>query len=136
VWAVSERFPQLVARYAARHRVPARSIEEWISPSQSLTSWFGFGRGRSNYDSWMLRLHHFLKQDEDFQIHAPRRLIAFPPGAMWALCSDGLSHAQLRGQYALEHSYFAPPECLVCPEEWPVRRLVAQNADDSARRGN
>jgi hypothetical protein len=124
VWAISERFPQLVARFAARHPVPIRSIEEWTSPAQSFFRLFGIGAGRSNYDSWMLRLHHFLKQDEVFQIHAPRRLIAFPPGAMWALFSDGVAHAQLRGQYSLEHSYFVPPECLVCPEDWPVRQLA------------
>jgi hypothetical protein len=132
VWAISERFGQLVARYAARRRIPDRSIEEWLSPSKSLVQMFGIGRGRSNYDAWMSRLHHFLKQDEAFQIHAPRRLIAFPPGAMWALFSDGLAHAQLRGQFALEHSFFVCPECLVCPEEWPVARLAAPRANDSA----
>jgi hypothetical protein len=128
VWAISERFPQLVVRYAARHHLPARSIEEWLSPSKSFIRMFGIGAGRSNYDSWMLRLHHFLKQDEAFQIHAPRRLIAFPPGAMWALFSDGLAHAQLRGRFSLEHSYFVSPKCLVCPEEWPVRQLVAHGS--------
>src|SRR5262249_33759885 len=33
VWATSERFPQLLARFAARHRVPARTRHEWTAPS-------------------------------------------------------------------------------------------------------
>ena len=33
-----------------------------------------------------------------------------------------LSHAELRGQYALEHSFFVAPESLVLPAESPLAR--------------
>src|SRR4029078_5427117 len=60
---------------------------------------------RTSYDEFMLRLHHFLKTNDDFQERAARRLLHFKPRTAWLLFSDTVSHAELRGQYALEHSY-------------------------------
>jgi hypothetical protein len=71
----------------------------------------------------MLRLHHFLKTNDEFQERAPRRMWHFKPGAAWLLFSDAVSHAELRGQYALEHSYFVPPQALALPEESPAALL-------------
>ena len=34
----------------------------------------------------------------------------FKSGTAWLLFSDTISHAELRGQYALEHSFFVPPK--------------------------
>jgi hypothetical protein len=73
----------------------------------------------------MLRLHHFLKQDEAFQAQAARRMWTFPPGSMWALFADGVAHAQLRGRYVLEHSFFVPVESLHRPAESPLALLAA-----------
>ncbi len=136
VWATSERFPELLARFVAVHRLPARSVEEWLSPSQSVLRLFtGRKTGRSLYDAFMLRLHHFLKESEPFQAQAPRKVCSFAPQSAWMLFSDGLAHAQLRGRFALEHSYFVPPDCLVQPADWPVTILTMVHGEPACRVG-
>lgn len=136
VWATSERFPQLLARFAAGHRVPTRTAAEWAAPAQPVARLFTGGRGgRSAYDAWMLRLHHFLKQDEGFQAQAARRMWTFSPGSMWVLFADGVAHAQLRGRYVLEHSYFVPVESLHRPSESPLAVLAAVGNKQSRRAG-
>jgi hypothetical protein len=74
---------------------------------------------RTEYDEFMLRLHHFLKTSDEFQECAARRLRHFKPFTAWLLFSDTISHAELRGQYALEHSFFVAPETLARPNESP-----------------
>jgi hypothetical protein len=125
VWATSERFPQLLARFAGQYRVPARTAEEWTAAAQPVIRLFTAGRiGRSAYDALMLRLHHFLKEEDQFQAHAARRVWTFPPGSVWVLFADGVAHAQLRGRFVLEHSFFVPRKCLIRPDESPLARLV------------
>lgn len=124
VWATSERFPELLRRYAARHAVPARTSAEWRATAPSVVR-FVTRRGstRSTYDAWMLRLHHFLKEDEEFQTQAARHLWTFGPWSMWLLFSDGVAHAHMRGRFSLEHSFFVPFECLTRPNEAPLAWL-------------
>ena len=93
----------------------------------------GSRRRRSQYDAWMSRLHHFLKENDTFQARAPRRLSSFPPGSLWLLFSDGVAHAQLRGRLALEHSYFVTRECLSVPSSSPLSVLL-QNAESNRPR--
>jgi hypothetical protein len=82
------------------------------------------GRPRwSAYDSFMLRFHHFLKAHEAFQERCPKRFWKFPPGSLWLAFTDTVSHAVLRGRYALEHSIFVPLNCLEIPEESPAALL-------------
>lgn len=136
VWATSEPFARLLARFAAAHRVPARTAAEWAAPAQPVVRLFTGGRaGRSAYDAWMLRLHHFLKQDEAFQAQAARRVWTFPPGSMWALFADGVAHAQLRGRYVLEQTFFVPVELMRRPAESPLALLAAAGAAVSRRAG-
>jgi hypothetical protein len=71
----------------------------------------------------MLRLHDFLKRCDAFQERAPRRLWHFAPGSAWLVMTDGVSHAELRGRFALEHSYFVAPESLRLPQESPLALL-------------
>ena len=135
VWATSERLPELLARFARQARVPARTRAEWAAPARPVVRLFaGRGPGRSAYDAWMLRLHHFLKENEGFQAQAARRLWTFPPGSMWLLFSDGLAHALLRGRFSLEHSFFVPHECLTRREDAPVSHLVQLGASIASRR--
>lgn len=124
VWAVSEAFPQLLARYVASKRIPPRTREQWIAPTRRL---FG-GSGPSAYDVFMQRLHHHLKEDDAFQGLARRRVLNFPPGSAWALFVDGLSNAQLRGRYSLEHSFFIDTSVLEVPEEAPIAVLSKRSA--------
>jgi hypothetical protein len=137
VWATSERFPQLLVRIAARHRVPTRTREEWTAPTPSVARLFTRRRGSgSAYDAWMLRLHHFLKEDEAFQALAARKMWTFPPRSMWLLFSDAVAHGMLRGRFALDHSFFVPQECLTRPADSPLAMLErAGNGSTSRRAG-
>ena len=40
----------------------------------------------------------------------------FPSGCTWMVYTDGVPHAALSGQYALEHTYIVPRAALVAPE--------------------
>jgi len=134
VWSVSERFPELLARFAAKNRIPSRTIEQWISPTQSMVQLFrGKKAKRSAYDALMLRLHDFLKESHGFQLKAARKVHTFQPGATWALFADGLAHAQLRGRFALEHSFFVDSDCLLNPEASPLALLQANSTSRSRR---
>lgn len=132
VWSVSERFPELLARLAARNRISARSIEQWTSPTQSMVRQFtGKKPNRTAYDALMVRLHDFLKENQGFQMKAVRKVHTFQPGATWALFADGLAHAQLRGRFALEHSFFVDLDCLVNPDASPLALLQANSSSQS-----
>jgi hypothetical protein len=135
VWATSERFPQLLARYAARHRVPVRTRHEWMASAHSMVRLFtGRGPVRSAYDAWMLRLHHFLKEDEGFQAQPARKMWSFPPRSMWLLFSDAVSHGLLRGRFALDHSFFVDQNSLARPGDSPLAELERHGRPIRSRR--
>ena len=73
-------------------------------------------RRRTAYDVFMLRFHDFLKANDEFQEKCRKRCWAFPPGSAWLVFTDALTHAVLRGRFALEHSYFVRPEALLWPQ--------------------
>jgi hypothetical protein len=119
VWATSDDFATLLERYGAQVGVPSSSAA-W--PSRLLRVFQPRARG-SSYDQFMLKFHHFLKANEQFQERSPKRLWHFPPAAAWLVFTDGLSYAELRGQFALEHSFFVPPRALARPELAPAAVL-------------
>jgi hypothetical protein len=135
VWITSEKFEALLARFRVRHRVPTRTAEEWLAPPNGLQRLLqGDWSGRPAYDAFMQKLQQFLRANEMFQERASKRVWHFPPGAAWVLMADGLSHAVLRGQYALEHSFFVPQDALRLPELSPLSQLVAAGQDQRLRR--
>jgi hypothetical protein len=71
----------------------------------------------------MLRFHDFLKKNNEFQQHGPKRLWTFEPGSAWLVITDTASHAALRGRFALEHSYFIAPQSFALPFESPAALL-------------
>ncbi|HEY6306547.1 MAG TPA: Kdo hydroxylase family protein [Candidatus Angelobacter sp.] len=80
-------------------------------------------RDRSRYDEFMLYLHDWLKENADFQKNSPKREVVFPPGCFWMVYTDGVPHAVMSGQFALEQTFIIPPQALVSPEAAPVRVL-------------
>lgn len=124
VWATSDSLPRLLPRYQSRvqrssagwfHQVGAHLLR-WTSPGESHTL---------ASDLFLLRLHDYLKGDLEFQQRGPRRLWRFPPGSAWLAMTDACTYAELRGQFALEHSFFIRPEVLCCPELAPARLIAA-----------
>lgn len=139
VWATSEPFGAVLARYGAAVGLPGRrngsspSRRAWLLSagaaarvgSEVLRLFVAGAPSRCAYDAFMLRLHTYLKRCEEFQDKAPRRHWQFPPGSAWLAMTDGCVHAELRGQYAWEHSWFVAPGVLARPELAPAA-LVAR----------
>jgi hypothetical protein len=126
IWVTSEPFARLLARFGQAVGLPGQERVGWLRLVRAEVSQL-LRRGtprRSAYDAFMLRFHHFLKHNEDFQERCPRRLWTFPPGSAWVLMADACSHAVLRGRFALEHSFFISPEVLALPEESPAALLT------------
>jgi len=125
VWVSSDTFARLLQRFGPEVGLLAGPGAGWARRlGQGLLGLFQPGaHERTPYDSFMLRLHHFLKSNQEFQERAPRRFWHFKPGTAWLAFTDTVSHAELRGQYALEHSYFVAPHSLALPLEAPAALL-------------
>ena len=134
IWVTSEGFSTLLERYERCSSIPQRTQDDWCSPDRSLARLWGREPVRSHYDQFMRRLSRFLKEDDAFQEFAPRRLWHFQPGEAWLLFTDGLSHAVLRGQYALEHTFYISPEVLEDFSSSPLGQLLAFRASESSLR--
>jgi len=79
--------------------------------------------GRTPYDMFMLRFHDYLKENAAFQQNWPKIRLEFPPLGTWLVFSDGVAHAVMSGQYALEQTFLIPPAALVAPQQAPCRIL-------------
>jgi 3-deoxy-D-manno-oct-2-ulosonic acid (Kdo) hydroxylase len=117
----SDNFATVLEKYGRQVGLPSSDANTWVRR---------LGHGllglfqptileRTEYDEFMLRLHHFLKGNDEFQERSVRKLWRFKPGTAWLLLSDAISHAELRGQHALEHSFFVATEALALPAESP-----------------
>ncbi|HLJ97834.1 MAG TPA: Kdo hydroxylase family protein [Gemmataceae bacterium] len=121
IWATSEPFGKLLERFGRAAGFPTTPRAGW---TRHVLRLFRPGRmRRSPYDAFMLRFHDFLKANDEFQEHGPKRFWTFAPGSAWLAFTDVASHAVLRGRYALEHSYFVTPETLALPDESPPALL-------------
>jgi hypothetical protein len=126
VWQVTGPFESLAKQQA--EGAGLRAIAQDTSfISRTVQAWgrkLGIrGMGRTSYDVFMLRFHDYLKENSDFQAHASKVRIEFPPLATWAVYTDGVAHAVMSGQYALEQTFLIPPDALVAPEVAPYRIL-------------
>lgn len=130
VWATAADFATLLERYGQQVGLPSTPAN-W---SGRLLRLFTNGpRSTSGYDQFMGRFHHFLKAHEGFQERSAKRLWHFPPGSAWLAFTDGLSYAELRGQYALEHSFFVPRTALARPELAPATILERAGNETAIR---
>jgi hypothetical protein len=127
VWVTSDPFSRLLERYGHQVGLPSRgfSLSRVLRKLRDVPQLFRPSRRpRSEYDAFMLRFHHFLKGNEEFQERTPKRLWSFPPGSVWLAMTDTASHAVLRGRHALEHSFFIAPQSLALPDESPASLLA------------
>jgi hypothetical protein len=124
VWNVGEDFPVLAEhlardagldRYAAAGGTPgwAKLLGKLGAPIPN----------RSAYDCFMLRFHDSLKENSKFQTDSPKTRIDFPPMATWLAYTDGVPHAVMSGQHALEQTFIISRRALVTPEVSPIRVL-------------
>ncbi|HEY7900588.1 MAG TPA: Kdo hydroxylase family protein [Caulobacteraceae bacterium] len=117
VWRVGEPFEAYAARWAEKARAPLPG-EAWLLEALGITR----GR-RTPYDAMILTLHDRAKLDPAYQRDAPRREVAFAPGATWIVYTDSTVHAAIAGRYALEQTFYLPLAAMVAPEASPARIL-------------
>jgi 3-deoxy-D-manno-oct-2-ulosonic acid (Kdo) hydroxylase len=126
VWYAISDFGYLAEKYAAdaglsgfaaKNGALRRSVSRWAAT-------VGLKRlSRTPYDHFMLRFHDYLKENEDLQRNAPKVLLEFPPLATWLVFTDGVAHAAMSGQFAMEQTLLIPLEALVVPESAPCHVL-------------
>jgi hypothetical protein len=132
VWITADTFSTLLDRFGKEVGLPKKGGVGLIRRlgQAFLRIVHPVHRRRSDYDSFMLRMHNFLKANSDYQERCRKRVWEFPPGSAWMVLTDTASHAALRGRFALEHSYFLAPWTLALPEESPpalLRRACGMN---------
>lgn len=126
VWGTADAFEALARQYAVE-----AGLNRVASPLASLRRRASLaGRlvglrvpDRSAYDEFMLRFHHYLKTNEEFQRTGQRQTAAFPPGSTWISFTDLVAHKALSGQYAMEQTCIVPYRGMLLPELAPVSVL-------------
>ena len=78
---------------------------------------------RSAYDEFMLRFHHYLEGNADFQQTGGRQRTAFHLGETWVCFTYRVAHAVLSGQYAVEQTCIVSRASLQMPERSPLAVL-------------
>lgn len=121
VWMTSYTFAELLQKYGGDFELAQSDVANWgWKFGEQITRLFDpFRSNRSDYDQFMLQFHQYMKTNDQLQERSPRRFWKFPPNSAWLAFTDALSHAEMRGQFALEHSFFVPLNALVYPELAP-----------------
>lgn len=129
-WTTTEPFAQLAAKFGGQAGMPFPTgvSESPVAKMISMSKKFAHQVGlpvvlRSPYDVFMLNLHNFLKENDEFQKSCPKDFWEFPPNSCWAVYTDLVSHAATAGQYALEQTVIIPRSALVEPQKAPVAVL-------------
>lgn len=124
VWLTSQTFeafgPEMVksAGLASSVNNPFRRSIQSVARALHIRS-----ANSSPYDDLMHRCHNAMKEDARFQENTPKSRWEFPPDSSWMVFTDGVSHAVLSGQYALEQTFLVPPTALVDPKRSPLAIL-------------
>ncbi|MBZ5720851.1 MAG: Kdo hydroxylase family protein [Acidobacteriia bacterium] len=124
LWLTGQRFPALAERYAK----PA-GLETIVASGTRrgvMHALHAVGlpvADRSAYDEFMLHFHDYLKENTEFQQSRDKERIEFPPLATWLVFTDGVPHAALSGQYAMEQTFIVPAGALVSREDAPIAVL-------------
>ena len=116
-WRLGESFEGVAHRY-----LPSLPGPVW--GAGHLLNALGITRSRrSPYDHFMLRLHDRMKADSAYQSEVAQTVHEFHAGSTWMAFTDQVSHAAMRGQYALEQTFYLPLGCMLDPGQAPLRIL-------------
>ncbi len=140
-WITSDPFEELIKQFGGEGGVPfpnsyENSMKDRFSRKlKQLMCKAGIKVPmRSPYDVFMLNMHNFLKENEEFQKNCPKDHWEFPPNSCWAVFTDQVSHAAMSGQYAIEQTLIIPQKTLVFPEKAPIsvlEHMTSRNMVDS-----
>ena len=124
VWLTSQTFETFGPRFARaaglvslRHNLLKKSVHS-IARAFRLSN-----VQRPPYDEFMCRCHNAMKEDVKFQKTTPKHRWEFPPNSSWLVFTDGVCHAVISGQYALEQTFLVPQSALVEPQRSPLAIL-------------
>src|SRR5579862_8575107 len=121
VWNVGEAFDSFMPALAKSQKIAPPFRNAMARGAIRAAAKIGLPvADRTRYDEYMLYLHDWLKENTDFQQNSPKQQLVFPPGCAWMVYTDGVPHAALSGQYALEQTFIVPIEAFVTPEVAPV----------------
>jgi hypothetical protein len=136
VWATSDVLARILDRFGNAPGFPALDQASWTwQVRQGVWQLLDAKqRGRSAADDFLLRLHDYLKLNDQLQERGPKRFWHFAPRSAWLVMTDGLSHSVLRGRHALEMSIFVDPDSLACPELAPVKLVEGLRKPAETRR--
>jgi 3-deoxy-D-manno-oct-2-ulosonic acid (Kdo) hydroxylase len=124
IWKVGAPFHEFFPRLAQEQKISPPPRPAIVAAISAFARHLGLPlAARSRYDEFMLYLHNWLKENTDFQKDSSNQELEFPPGCCWMVYTDGVPHAVLSGQFALEQTFIVPLEALVSPEVAPVRVL-------------
>jgi hypothetical protein len=125
VWQVTGPFEVLAKQYARDAGLgPIANVSLFSRTVQNMGGKLGVrGMGRTPYDVFMLRFHDYLKENSRFQETSTKTRLEFPPMSTWMVYTDGVAHAVMSGQYAMEQTFLIPADALVSPEQAPYRIL-------------
>ena len=124
VWVTGGSFEEIAPRFAPPALVERARRGGLADRLRRFAQAAGLGVAvRSPYDRFMLSFHHHLKESAAFQQAADRARLEFPPGATWMVFTDMVSHAVLKGRYALEQTFLVARDSLVLPEKAPIAIL-------------
>ncbi|MGA9884098.1 MAG: Kdo hydroxylase family protein [Candidatus Acidiferrales bacterium] len=125
VWNTTGAFDSLARRYADDAGLRKFAAQSELSRTMNgIAEKLGIrSRGRTAYDAFMLHFHDYLKENADFQQKFPKNRMEFPSLGTWLVFTDGVAHAAISGQYAMEQTLLIPPSALVAPEQAPYRIL-------------
>lgn len=129
-WITSHSFKELAEEYGGTKELPFPKplhdslIQLLLRKTKKNMNQLGLPLTlRSPYDDFMLRLHHFLKENQSYQKDCPKDHWEFAPRSCWMVFTDHVTHAALAGQYALEQTIIVPRSSLLKPENAPVSIL-------------
>lgn len=121
VWNVGEPFPALASKLAKEAGLDRFAAEGGTSAIGRMLGKLGAPiPDRSAYDRFMLHFHDWMKENSRYQAEGEKTRIDFPPMATWLVYTDGIPHAVLSGQHALEQTFIISRAALVAPKVAPI----------------
>ena len=121
VWHVGEDFPVL-----ADHLARNAGLEKFALAGGTPVWGRVIGKlgapipNRSAYDRFMLHFHDYLKENASYQTNSAKTRMEFPPMSTWLVFTDGVPHAVMSGQHALEQTFIISRAGLVAPQISPI----------------
>ena len=129
-WQTADPFPQLIEHLQSTRSIPSHllaprgRVTQAVRRLKAQLRKLGFSlRVGSAYDDFMLRLHHYLKENQNLLSDFPTYSWDFPAGSSWLVFTDIVPHAALSGRFALEQTLIVSQGSQTLPEAAPLAIL-------------